>query len=97
MKRTILAVLLLSSATAANAALQCDDDDGNSVIWRIGDATDVLDSLGTVTRCVAWDNELLYIERNFTGLRGRKGDPIAAPGPIITYVGDDAEFIVDNL
>jgi len=93
----IVAALLLASATTANAALQCEDEDGNSVIWRVGSSPDVFESLGTVTRCIAWDNELLYIQRNFTGLKGRKGNPIGAPGPIVVYVGDDAEFIVANL
>lgn len=97
MKRTILVALLFASATTANAALQCDDQDGNSAFWRVGDSTNVFNSLGTVTRCTAWDNELAYIKGNFTGLKGRKGNPIGAPGPIIVYVGDDAEFIVENL
>jgi len=97
MKRTIFAALLFASATAANAALQCDDDTGSSAFWRVGDSPAVFDSLGTVTRCIAWDNELAYIQRNFTGLKARKGNPIEAPGPIIVYVGDDAEFIVENL
>ena len=97
MKRTILAALLSASATTANAALQCDDADGNSAFWRVGDSPAVFDSLGTVTRCLAWDNELAYIQRNFVGLKARKGNPIGAPGPIIVYVGDDAEFIVENL
>jgi hypothetical protein len=97
MKSTILAALLFASATTADAALQCDDDAGNAVLWRIGDSAEAFDSLGTVTSCMAWDNELAYIEQNFTGLRGRKGNPIGAPGPIVVYVGDDARFIVENL
>lgn len=97
LRRAVLAALLLASATSANAALQCYDDDGNTATWRVGASPDVFGSLGTVTRCIAWDNELAYIERNFTGLKTRKGAPIGEPGPIMVYVGDDAEFIVENL
>ena len=97
MERTVFALFLFLSATTAEAALQCDDDAGNSVLWRIGDSAEVFDSLGTVTSCMAWDNELAYIEKNFTGLRGRRGSPIGAPGPMVVYVGDDAHFIVENM
>ncbi len=97
LRRAILAGLLLASATSANAALQCYDEEGNTATWRVGASPDVFSGLGTVTRCIAWDNELAYIEKNFTGLRMRKGTPIGEPGPIVVYVGDDAEFIVENL
>jgi len=95
--RTILAALLLASASSANAALQCYDEDGNTAIWRVGQSPQVFDSLGTVDRCIAWNSELTYIQNNFGGLRVRKGTPIGDPGPIIVYIGDDAAFIVANL
>jgi hypothetical protein len=100
-KIMLTALVALSSLMAlsfnAQAALICWDASGNTATWHVGDTVNpfnVLDDTGAY--CLAYGNELAYLNANFTGLHGRKGNPVEGV-KITTFTGDDAAFIIDNL
>jgi hypothetical protein len=99
MKPLLLAVLL-ALAAPAGATLTCNDSLDNAYVkWNLGqswDGYDVLNINDPGLVCFADGKELTYIQRNFTGLRGRNTPELDGTQGIY-WQGDDAVFIVNNL
>lgn len=92
----LLGALLLSLSLPAHAALVCDGG-GYSLTWQVGQP---LNTTGMSPEyCYATGEELLYIERHFSGLRQRVGPKVGQDFPDngVIWYGDDAQFIVSNL
>ena len=93
MKRTLIALALLVSANAANAALVCvNGDTGEQVQWSVGKPVPSINLDGPIT-CAANGAELQYIRDKFTGIPMRTG----AVSRTLLFRGDVAVFIIDNL
>jgi len=97
--RTLLAAILLALTANANAAfLIYDQTLGTNVIWRVGDPRPTIDgyNYGDSMVCQAWDNELMYIQRHYAGIRMRSG--LNSQGAsLVTWIDDDCEFLFNNL
>jgi hypothetical protein len=96
MKTTLLALALFALSGAASAELLCINYTRHaSAVWYVGRSTASLDNFpvagGDDIECQADGAELVYIQQNITGIRGRKGEAV------MLWSGEDAMFIVDNL
>ena len=90
MKKLLLLVLLAFNGNA-NAFLQCYNDQGQDVTWTVGEILPYLDTEpGVYVDCAANGNELLFIQKNFTGIRYARFN-------IVEWTGEDATFIYQNL
>ena len=87
-------VAALAVVNPAEAVLYCQGQYAST--WVVGNTgfTGLLGDGPYV--CFADGAELKYIQRNFTGLRGR-ALPNLQGDREITWTGEDAQFIIDNL
>jgi len=91
--------LVMTGIKAADAALICGNDDyAEHAVWYVGQDPNlikVVSSAGDFSTapvfCEATGAELAYIQKNFTGIKGRKNSGV------VSYRGDDATFIIENL
>lgn len=101
MKRKFLCVAVLAAAvSSANAAVFCnwydDAGDAQNLTWHVGQTlptnprSPATDQLGA--SCFVYGQELQFVQQNFNGLHNRKNN-----GGSVTYTGDDALFIINNL
>ena len=93
----ILLLLLLAFSTHASAVLVCGNDTySEHGQWYVGQSADAtlgqIDTDGIVW-CTASGNELAYVQRTFTGLRGLSNKTAND----VWWTGEDAVFILDNL
>ena len=105
MKRTLIALAILASASQAHAMLACssadlnfDDPDGTpggtitTVTWQVGQPSpDMNVGPEQVVVCAATGAELAYILQRFPGVPQRKNSVMTI------WRGDSAVFILDNL
>jgi len=97
--RTLLAAITLALAANANAAFMIYDQTvGSNVTWRVGDPRPTIDgyNYGDSMVCQACDNELMYIQRHYAGIRMRSG-PNSQGALLVTWIDDDCESLFNNL
>ena len=99
MRRTLIAAILLALTANAHAAFLIYDETAESnAIWYVGQPRPTLDgyNYGDAMYCQAWDNELMFIQRHYTGIRTRSG-PTAQGVTIVSWLDEDCEFLLGNL
>lgn len=90
-----LALALFAISLPASAVLYCyDSTTGTASTWYVGNK--FYGAWSNPEYCYASGSELAYIRAHFAGLRMRSSTQ-ADGGDVVTWFGDDADFIVNNL
>jgi hypothetical protein len=93
---SIVALVTALFSSAVRCELLCINYTRHvSATWYVNGSTAQLDAFptggGDDIECQADGAELAYITRNFTGIRGMRGETQ------VLWAGEDAVFIIDNL
>jgi hypothetical protein len=90
-----LALALFALSLPAHAILACYIESlGTNIEWIVGNKFN--GAWSSPLYCYANGAELTYIQQHFTGLRMHVG-PNVGGQQIVAWMGDDADFIVNNL
>ena len=90
-----LALALFALSLPAHAVLSCYIESlGTNIEWTVGNQFD--GAWTSPLYCWATGPELTYIQQHFTGLRMHVGTKTNGQ-ELVTWMGDDADFIVNNL
>jgi hypothetical protein len=90
-----LALALFALSLPAHAVLACYIESlGTNIEWTVGNQFH--GAWSNPLYCWANGAELIYIQQHFSGVRMHVGSN-AAGQQLVVWMGDDADFIVNNL